>query len=55
MRAFFEGRGYLEVDTPCLVPTPGEEVHLRPFRTVLERPDGGRATPYGCTPARSSR
>ena len=42
VRAFFEGRGYLEVDTPCLVPTPGEEVHLRPFRTVLERPDGGR-------------
>ncbi len=42
VRAFFEARGYLEVDTPCLVPTPGEEVHLRPFRTVLERPDGGR-------------
>ncbi len=42
VRAFFEARGYLEVDTPYLVPTPGEEVHLRPFRTVLERPDGGR-------------
>ncbi len=41
VRAFFEARGYLEVETPCLVPTPGEEVHLRPFRTVLERPDGG--------------
>ncbi len=40
-RAFFEARGYLEVETACLVPTPGEEVHLRPFRTRLERPDGG--------------
>lgn len=40
MRAFFEARGYLEVETPFLVPTPGEEVHLRPFRTRIERPDG---------------
>ncbi len=40
VRAFFDTRGYLEVDTPCLVPTPGEEVHLRPFRTLLERPEG---------------
>ena len=39
-RAFFEARGYLEVETACLVATPGEEVHLRPFRTRLERPDG---------------
>ena len=39
-RAFFQARGYLEVETDCLVPTPGEEVHLRPFRTRLERPDG---------------
>jgi lysyl-tRNA synthetase class 2 len=40
-RAFFEARGYLEVETPCLVPTPGEEVHLHPFRTRLELPGGG--------------
>ncbi|WP_419729780.1 EF-P lysine aminoacylase EpmA [Lichenicola sp.] len=39
-RAFFEARGYLEVETPYLVPSPGEEVHLRPFRTRLEQPDG---------------
>ncbi len=39
-RAFFEARGYIEVETACLVPTPGEEVHLRPLRTRLERPDG---------------
>lgn len=29
VRAFFGGRGYLEVETPYLVGTPGEEVHLR--------------------------
>lgn len=40
VRAFFEGRGYLEVETPYAVPVPGEEVHLRCFRTVLDHPDG---------------
>lgn len=40
VRAFFEGRGYLEVETPYAVPAPGEEVHLRCFRTVLDHPDG---------------
>ena len=40
IRAFFEARGYLEVETPYLVPTPGEEAHLRPFRTRLEQSDG---------------
>ena len=32
-RAFFAARGYTEVETPCAVPTPGEEVHLRALRT----------------------
>lgn len=41
-RRFFEERGYLEVETPYAVPVPGEEVHLRCFRTELERPDGSR-------------
>ena len=40
VRAFFEGRGYLEVETPYAVPTPGEEVHLKVFRTEQHRPDG---------------
>jgi lysyl-tRNA synthetase class 2 len=31
-RAFFTSRGYLEVETPYAVATPGEEVHLHPFR-----------------------
>ena len=32
-RAFFAARGYTEVETPCLVPVPGMEVHLQAFRT----------------------
>ena len=40
VRAFFEQRGYMEVDTPYAVPAPGEEVHLRAFATVREHPDG---------------
>ncbi len=46
VRAFFDTRGYLEVETPYAVPTPGEEVHLRCFRTELERPDGTRETRF---------
>lgn len=34
IRHFFDQRGYWEVDTPYLVPTPGEEVHLRVFSTL---------------------
>ncbi|MBV1799376.1 EF-P lysine aminoacylase EpmA [Siccirubricoccus sp. G192] len=32
-RAFLTGRGYMEVETPCLVPVPGMEVHLHAFRS----------------------
>jgi len=41
-RAFFASRGYAEVETPYAVSAPGEEVHLRAFATVRERPDGSR-------------
>ena len=41
-RAFFTARGYVEVETPYAVPTPGEEVHLRAFGTEREHPDGIR-------------
>jgi lysyl-tRNA synthetase class 2 len=34
IRAFFTARGYLEVETPYAVPAPGEEIHLRAFRTA---------------------
>jgi len=43
-RAFFTARGYTEVETPYAVPTPGEEVHLRAFRTEREYPDARRET-----------
>ena len=39
-RAFFEARGYTEVETPYAVPVPGEEVHLAAFRTERRAPDG---------------
>jgi lysyl-tRNA synthetase class 2 len=41
-RAFFTARGYTEVETPYAVRTPGEEVHLRAFRTEREGTDGRR-------------
>src|SRR3954451_10438824 len=40
-RAFFAARGYTEVETPYAVPTPGEEVHLRAWRTMRHLPQGG--------------
>jgi lysyl-tRNA synthetase class 2 len=33
VRGFFAASGYTEVETPCLVPAPGMEVHLRAFGT----------------------
>jgi lysyl-tRNA synthetase class 2 len=43
-RAYFGGRGYTEVETPYAVTAPGEEVHLRAFRTERETPDNVRQT-----------
>ncbi len=40
VRAFFDARGYLEVETPYAVPAPGEEVHLQTFRTERRTVDG---------------
>lgn len=40
VRGFFQARGYTEVETPYVVPAPGEEVHLRAFATVREHTDG---------------
>jgi len=39
-RAFFDARGYTEVETPYAVAAPGEEVHLRALSTRVTRPDG---------------
>jgi lysyl-tRNA synthetase class 2 len=45
-RGFFTARGYREVETPCLVPVPGAEVHLRGFATRYDPHLGqGRARP----------
>ena len=32
IRGFFRARGFREVRTPCLVPCPGMEPHIKPFR-----------------------
>ncbi len=40
VRAFFDARGYVEVETPYAVPAPGEEVHLSAFATARRAPDG---------------
>ena len=39
-RAFFIARRYIEVETAYAVPVPGEEVHLRAWRTRQHAPDG---------------
>jgi lysyl-tRNA synthetase class 2 len=41
IRAFFDARGFLEVETGQLVDEPGQEPHLEPF-TVRAAGDGGR-------------
>ena len=39
-RSFFGARGYAEVETPCAVAAPGEEVHLRTFATAFRTTQG---------------
>lgn len=40
VRAFFDARGYLEVETPLVVAKPGMEPHLEPFKTEVRDPFG---------------
>lgn len=42
VRAFFETRGYVEVETPLVVAKPGMEPHLEPFETSVADPFGHR-------------
>jgi lysyl-tRNA synthetase class 2 len=42
LRAHLAARGFDEVETPCLVPAPGMEPHIRAFETTLV-PEGGVA------------
>ncbi|MDR0965157.1 MAG: EF-P lysine aminoacylase GenX, partial [Myxococcales bacterium] len=48
IRTFFAERDFEEVETPCLVPAPGQEPNIRAFETpfVPETPEGRAATLY---------
>jgi len=39
IRAFFHRRGFVEVETPCLVAAPGQEVHLEPVSVTCRGAD----------------
>lgn len=41
IRSYFEGEGFIEVETPILQRSPGLEPHLQAFRTTLVAPEGG--------------
>lgn len=42
IRSFFRARGYVEVETPVVVRSPGMEPNLMPFETEVIEPDGTR-------------
>jgi lysyl-tRNA synthetase class 2 len=46
LRAWFEGRGFAEVETGILQVSPGNETHLHAPRTELTGADGQRRTRY---------
>lgn len=43
-RAFFESRGYLEVETPIAIPSPGLDLHLDAFEAFATHVEGGATT-----------
>lgn len=45
-RKWFDGRGFIEVDVPALVVSPGNEAHLHAFSTQLIHNDGAQSTRY---------
>lgn len=40
IRRWFEDQGFIEVETPILQMSPGNETHLHAFKTHWQRPDG---------------
>jgi lysyl-tRNA synthetase class 2 len=46
LRDWFRKRGFLEVETPALQVSPGNEVHLHAFATELDAPGGARRPLY---------
>ena len=46
LREWFRRRGFLEVETPALQVSPGNEIHLHAFATELATPGGGRTPLY---------
>ena len=46
MRGWFESSGFLEVDAPALVVSPGNEAHLHAFRTTLVNDDASEEIRY---------
>ncbi len=47
IREFFDGRGFLEVEVPCMTPTVDPEPAMRHFETVFEDMYGGLANVVG--------
>lgn len=45
VRSFLGGRGFEEVETPCLVPAPGMEPHIAAFEARFEPEGGGVGRP----------
>lgn len=46
VRSWFEGQGFVEVDTACLQVSPGNEAHLHAFETRMAASDGGSSRFY---------
>ena len=46
LRDWFHRRGFVEVETPALQVSPGNETHLHAFATELMTPGGGRLKRY---------
>ena len=46
VRDWFRQQGFVEVETPALQVSPGNETHLHAFRTELTAPDGTRTPRY---------